>query len=106
VLQWTRALDRQLLERVTLEPVRVIRPEKHHDRFGGPGGAIQIVFDAGGQLEFIVQTSPATGREHKESDRRKRVRYDRLGVIIDAWMTLVASVISFRLLHEDAVAAG
>jgi transposase len=34
--------------------------------------------------------------------RRLRVRYDRLAVIQDAWTTLAASVICFRLLHEDA----
>jgi transposase len=33
--------------------------------------------------------------------RRLRVRYDRLAVIQDAWTTLAASVICFRLLHED-----
>lgn len=33
--------------------------------------------------------------------RRMRVRYDRLGVIQDAWTSLAASVICFRLLHED-----
>ncbi len=32
--------------------------------------------------------------------RRLRVRYDRLGVIQDAWNTLAASVICLRLLHE------
>jgi transposase len=38
--------------------------------------------------------------------RRLRVRYDRLAVIQDAWTTLAASVICFRLLHEnDPVAA-
>ena len=35
--------------------------------------------------------------------RRMRVRYDRLGVIIDAWTTLAASVICFRILHHDAM---
>jgi transposase len=34
--------------------------------------------------------------------RRLRVRYDRLAVIQEAWNTLAASVICFRLLHEDA----
>lgn len=34
--------------------------------------------------------------------RRLRVRYDRLGVIQDAWTTLAASVICFRLLHDAA----
>jgi transposase len=33
--------------------------------------------------------------------RRTRVRYDRLGVIQDAWTSLAASVICFRLLHES-----
>jgi transposase len=37
--------------------------------------------------------------------RRLRVRYDRLGVVQDAWTTLAASVICFRLLHEEATAA-
>ena len=35
--------------------------------------------------------------------RRMRVRYDRLGVIMDAWATLAASVICFRILHHDAM---
>jgi transposase len=35
--------------------------------------------------------------------RRMRVRYDRLGVIRDAWTTLAASVICFRILHHDVV---
>jgi transposase len=35
--------------------------------------------------------------------RRLRVRYDRLGVIIDAWTTLAACVICFRILHHDCV---
>ena len=35
--------------------------------------------------------------------RRLRVRYDRLGVIMDAWATLAASVICFRVLHHDVI---
>jgi transposase len=34
--------------------------------------------------------------------RRLRVRYDRLAVIQDAWTTLAASVICFRLLQDSA----
>jgi transposase len=34
--------------------------------------------------------------------RRLRVRYDRLAVIQDAWNTLAASVICFRMLHDEA----
>ena len=30
-----------------------------------------------------------------------RIRYDRLAVIQDAWNTLAACVICFRLLHDD-----
>jgi transposase len=33
--------------------------------------------------------------------RRMRVRYDRSGVIIDAWTSLAAAVICFRLIHEE-----
>jgi transposase len=33
--------------------------------------------------------------------RRMRIRYDRLGVVQDAWNTLAACVICFRLLHDD-----
>jgi hypothetical protein len=35
--------------------------------------------------------------------RRLRVRYDRLGVIIDAWTTIAASVIFFRILCNDTI---
>src|SRR4051812_1435170 len=38
--------------------------------------------------------------------RRLRVRYDRLGVIQEAWNTLAASVICSRLLHDDVALAG
>jgi hypothetical protein len=31
-----------------------------------------------------------------------RIRYDRLGVIQEAWNTLAVSVICFRLLHDKA----
>ena len=33
--------------------------------------------------------------------RRLRIRYDRLAVIQDAWDTLAACVICFRILHHD-----
>ena len=35
--------------------------------------------------------------------RRLRTRYDRLAVIQDAWDTLAACVICFRLLHDDTM---
>lgn len=34
--------------------------------------------------------------------RRMRIRYDRLSVIQEAWNTLAACVICFRLLHDDS----
>jgi transposase len=38
--------------------------------------------------------------------RRLRLRYDRLAVVQSAWNTLAASVICFRLLHEDLATTG
>jgi transposase len=38
--------------------------------------------------------------------RRMRVRYDRLGVIQDAWNTLAACVICFRISQDDVALAG
>jgi transposase len=37
--------------------------------------------------------------------RRLRIRYDRLAVMQDAWDTLAACVICFRLLHDDHLLA-
>jgi hypothetical protein len=33
--------------------------------------------------------------------RRMHIRYDRLAIIQQAWNTLAACVICFRLLHDD-----
>ena len=38
--------------------------------------------------------------------RRMRIRYDHLAVIQDAWNTLAACVICFRLLHDDDTLSG
>jgi len=38
-----------------------------------------------------------------EELRRLRVRYDRLGLIVDAWMTLAVSVICFRIVQEGVL---
>jgi hypothetical protein len=35
-----------------------------------------------------------------------RIRYDRLDVVQDAWNTLAACVICYRLLHDDDTPAG
>lgn len=34
---------------------------------------------------------------------RLRARYDRLGVIVDAWKILAASAICFRMLRHDVM---
>jgi transposase len=51
-----------------------------------------------GQVRWVVERTISW----LKGLRRMRVRYDRLGVIIDAWTTLAASVICFRILHHDA----
>jgi transposase len=38
--------------------------------------------------------------------RRMRIRYDRWAVIQEAWNTLAACVICFRLLHDDDTRSG
>src|SRR4029453_17936137 len=38
--------------------------------------------------------------------RRMRIRYDRLAVMQDAWNTVAACVICFRLLHDDDTRSG
>jgi transposase len=38
--------------------------------------------------------------------RRMRIRYDRLAIIQEAWNTLAASVICFRIWHHDFATAG
>ena len=59
-----------------------------------------------------IESSTRLGRHRWKAERtiawlagcrRLRVRYDRLGVIMDAWATLAASVICFRILHHDAM---
>jgi hypothetical protein len=37
--------------------------------------------------------------------RRLRVRYDRLGVVQEAWNTVAASVICYRIWHHDLALA-
>jgi transposase len=51
-----------------------------------------------GKVRWVVERTIAW----RKGLRRLRVRYDRLGVIMDAWATLAASVICFRILHHDA----
>src|SRR4051794_16450208 len=51
-----------------------------------------------GKVRWVVERTIAW----LKGFRRLRLRYDRLGVIQEAWNTLAACVICFRLLHEQA----
>ena len=50
-----------------------------------------------GKVRWVVERTVAW----LKGLRRMRVRYDRLSVIQEAWNTLAACVICFRLLHDD-----
>jgi transposase len=50
-----------------------------------------------GQIRWVVERTISW----LKGLRRLRVRYDRLGVIMDAWATLAACVICFRILHHN-----
>jgi transposase len=67
--------------------------EPHVARRGTPHGS------GLGKVRWVVERTISW----LKGPRRLRVRYDRLGVIMDAWATLAASVICFRILHHDAV---
>jgi transposase len=66
--------------------------EPHIGRRGSPHGS------GLGKVRWVVERTISW----LKGLRRLRVRYDRLGVIQEAWNTLAASVICFRLLHEEA----
>jgi transposase len=52
-----------------------------------------------GKVRWVVETTISW----RKGLRRLRVRYDRLGVIINARATLAASVVCFRILHHDVI---
>jgi len=52
-----------------------------------------------GKIRWVVERTIAW----LKGLRRMRIRYDRLLVIQHAWNTLAASVICFRILHEEVV---
>jgi hypothetical protein len=47
----------------------------------------------------------SSGQSGSATKRRLRVRYDRSGIIQDAWTALAASVVCFRLSHENGSVA-
>jgi transposase len=55
-----------------------------------------------GKIRWVVERTIAW----LKGLRRMRIRYDRLAVIQDAWNTLAACVICFRLLHDDDTLSG
>jgi transposase len=52
-----------------------------------------------GKVRWVVERTIS----RLKGPRRLRVRYDRLGVIIDAWTALAAGVICFRILCNDTI---
>jgi transposase len=52
-----------------------------------------------GKVRWVVERTVAW----LKGLRRLRARYDRLGVIMEAWATLAESVICCRILHPDAI---
>lgn len=54
-----------------------------------------------GQVRWVVERTISW----LKGLRRLRVRYDRLAVIQEAWNTLAAAVICYRLLHDDIALA-
>jgi transposase len=76
-----------------------------------PGTKHTVMVNKAG-VPLVIRTAGANASDHKWSNRpsvgsrercRLRVRHDRLGVIMDAWVTLAASVICFRVLHCDVI---
>jgi transposase len=76
---------RALLRRLGIEPHIAKRKTPHGSGLG--------------EVRWVVERTISWLR----GLRRLRVRYDRLGVIMDAWATLAAGVICFRILHHDAM---
>jgi hypothetical protein len=60
-------------------------------------------------VPLVIRSAGANASDHTQilpvlkGLRRLRVRYDRLGLIINAWTTLAASVICFHILHHDNI---
>lgn len=97
---------------------KVGRPKEHPDELYADRGYDS---DATRQLLRWMGIEPHIARRHTEHGsglgqvrwvvertiswlkglRRMRVRYDRLGIIQDAWTTLAAAVICFRIWHHD-----
>jgi len=67
--------------------------EPHIARRGTPHGS------GLGKVRWVVERTISW----LKGPRRLPVRYDRLGVIMDAWTTPAASVICFRILRHDAI---
>ena len=67
--------------------------EPHIARRGTPHGS------GLGKVRWVVERTIAWIK----GLRRMRVRYDRLGMMIDAWTTLTASVICFCIMHHDVM---
>jgi transposase len=83
--------DRGYDSEATRALLRWLGIEPHIAKGGTPHGS------GLGKVRWVVERTIAW----LKGLRRLRVRYDRLGVIMDAWTSLAASVICFRILHHD-----
>jgi transposase len=85
--------DRGFDSEGTRELLRWLGIEPHIAQRGAPHGS------GLGKVRWVVERTIGW----LKGLRRLRVRYDRLGVIIDAWTTIAASVICFRILCNDTI---
>jgi transposase len=75
--------------------LRWLGMEPHIARRGAPHGS------GLGKVRWVVERTISW----LKGLRRMRVRYDRLKVVQEAWNTLAACVICYRIAHDDAPAA-
>jgi transposase len=87
--------DRGYDSQATRWILRFLGIEPHIGRRGAPRGS------GLGRVRWVVERTISWLKEL----RRMRVRYDRLGVVRDAWTSLAASVICFNILTHDTMAA-
>jgi len=88
--------DRGYDSEATRDLLRWLGIEPHIARRGTPHGS------GLGKAHWVVERTISW----MKGLRRMRVRYDRLPVVRTAWATLAASVICYRLLHEESPVAG
>src|ERR1700722_7552637 len=87
--------DRGYDSEATRAPLRWLGIEPHIAKRRAPHGS------GLGKVRWVVERTISW----LKGLRRMRIRYDRLGVIQEAWNTLAVSVICFRIWHHDLAVA-